>query len=83
MKLFIPLEHFGGKIVLSILIGITGAFGMPAASGCGNQDVARDVFASGSGNEFKHNYFFLVCCLLHELLILRFLGEYVCGNGFC
>lgn len=32
MKLFIPLEHFGGKIVLSILIGITGAFGMPAAS---------------------------------------------------
>ena len=32
MKLFVPLEHFGGKIVLSILIGITGAFGMPAAS---------------------------------------------------
>jgi H+/gluconate symporter-like permease len=32
MKLFVPLEHFGGKIVLSILVGITGAFGMPAAS---------------------------------------------------
>lgn len=32
MKLFIPLEQFGGKGMLSILIGLTGAFGMPAAS---------------------------------------------------
>ncbi len=32
MKLFIPLEHFGGKGMLSVLIGLTGAFGMPAAS---------------------------------------------------
>lgn len=30
--LFKPLEHIGGKPVLSILVGITGAFGMPAAS---------------------------------------------------
>jgi H+/gluconate symporter-like permease len=32
LKLFVPLEHLGGKAVLSILIGLTGAFGMPAAS---------------------------------------------------
>jgi H+/gluconate symporter-like permease len=32
MKLFVPLEHFGGKGMLSVLIGLTGAFGMPAAS---------------------------------------------------
>lgn len=32
IHLFAPLEHFGGKPMLSILIGITGAFGMPAAS---------------------------------------------------
>lgn len=32
MKLFVPLEHLGGKSLLSILIGLTGAFGMPAAS---------------------------------------------------
>ena len=31
-KLFVPLEHLGGKSLLSILIGLTGAFGMPAAS---------------------------------------------------
>lgn len=31
-ELFIPLEKFGGKSMLSILIGLTGAFGMPAAS---------------------------------------------------
>lgn len=30
--LFIPLEHMGGKPLLAILVGITGAFGMPAAS---------------------------------------------------
>ncbi len=32
MKLFVPLEHFGGKALLTVLIGLTGAFGMPAAS---------------------------------------------------
>lgn len=32
MELFIPLEHFGGTAMLSVLVGITGAFGMPAAS---------------------------------------------------
>lgn len=32
MKVFEPLAHFGGKAMLSILIGLTGAFGMPAAS---------------------------------------------------
>lgn len=32
MKVFVPLEHFGGKALLTILIGLTGAFGMPAAS---------------------------------------------------
>lgn len=32
VHLFVPLEHFGGKPMLSILVGITGAFGMPAAS---------------------------------------------------
>lgn len=31
-KLFIPLEHYGGKPMLAILIGLTGAFGMPAAA---------------------------------------------------
>ncbi len=31
-ELFIPLMHLGGKGMLSILIGLTGAFGMPAAS---------------------------------------------------
>ncbi len=31
-KIFIPLMNYGGRPVLSILIGITGAFGMPAAS---------------------------------------------------
>src|SRR6185437_5962402 len=30
--LFLPLEHFGGKPMIAILTGITGAFGMPAAS---------------------------------------------------
>lgn len=30
--LFAPLEHFGGKPMLAILTGITGAFGMPAAA---------------------------------------------------
>ena len=32
MKVFVPLEQFGGKSLLTILIGLTGAFGMPAAS---------------------------------------------------
>ncbi len=32
MQLFIPLEAFGGKPMLNILTGLTGAFGMPAAS---------------------------------------------------
>lgn len=32
MRIFAPLEHVGGKGMLSILIGLTGAFGMPAAS---------------------------------------------------
>ncbi len=32
MQLLQPLEHYGGKTILSILIGLTGAFGMPAAS---------------------------------------------------
>ena len=32
MKVFVPLEQFGGKSLLAILIGLTGAFGMPAAS---------------------------------------------------
>jgi len=32
MQLFAPLEHFGGKPMLAILTGLTGAFGMPAAS---------------------------------------------------
>lgn len=31
-QLFIPLEHFGGKSMIAILTGVTGAFGMPAAS---------------------------------------------------
>ena len=31
-KVFAPLEHIGGKPILAILVGITGAFGMPAAS---------------------------------------------------
>lgn len=31
-KIFIPLEHLGGKPLLAILIALTGAFGMPAAS---------------------------------------------------
>lgn len=30
--LFIPLEHLGGKPMVAILTGITGAFGMPAAA---------------------------------------------------
>lgn len=30
--LFLPLEHLGGKPMIAILIGITGAFGMPAAA---------------------------------------------------
>lgn len=30
--LFKPLEHMGGRAALSILVGVTGAFGMPAAS---------------------------------------------------
>lgn len=32
IHLFEPLMHWGGKPILSILIGVTGAFGMPAAS---------------------------------------------------
>lgn len=32
MQLFIPLEHIGGKPIIAILTGLTGAFGMPAAS---------------------------------------------------
>lgn len=31
-QLFIPLEKFGGKPMLNVLTGLTGAFGMPAAS---------------------------------------------------
>lgn len=31
-KIFIPLEHLGGPPLLAILVAITGAFGMPAAS---------------------------------------------------
>lgn len=31
-QLFIPLEHFGGKPMINILTGLTGAFGMPAAA---------------------------------------------------
>ena len=31
-QLFIPLEHMGGKPMIAILTGITGAFGMPAAA---------------------------------------------------
>jgi H+/gluconate symporter-like permease len=31
-QLFIPLENLGGKPMLSILTGLTGAFGMPAAA---------------------------------------------------
>ena len=31
-ELFIPLEHMGGKPMIAILTGITGAFGMPAAA---------------------------------------------------
>lgn len=31
-QLFLPLEHFGGKPMIAILTGITGAFGMPAAA---------------------------------------------------
>lgn len=31
-QLFLPLEHFGGRSMVAILIGITGAFSMPAAS---------------------------------------------------
>ena len=31
-QLFVPLFNKGGKVILSILVGITGAFGMPAAS---------------------------------------------------
>lgn len=30
--LFTPLEHIGGKSMIAILTGLTGAFGMPAAS---------------------------------------------------
>jgi H+/gluconate symporter-like permease len=32
LKLFEPLQQMGGKVILTILIGLTGAFGMPAAS---------------------------------------------------
>lgn len=32
LKVFAPLQQIGGKSILSILIGLTGAFGMPAAS---------------------------------------------------
>lgn len=32
LKVFEPLQRMGGKSILSILIGLTGAFGMPAAS---------------------------------------------------
>ena len=31
-QLFLPLEHLGGKATVAILTGLTGAFGMPAAS---------------------------------------------------
>ncbi len=31
-KLFIPLEQMGGKSLIAILTGLTGAFGMPAAA---------------------------------------------------
>lgn len=32
LQVFKPLQEIGGKSILSILIGLTGAFGMPAAS---------------------------------------------------
>ena len=32
MQLFIPLEKVGGKPMVAILTGLTGAFGMPAAA---------------------------------------------------
>lgn len=32
MQLFKPLEHIGGKPMVAIITGLTGAFGMPAAS---------------------------------------------------
>ena len=32
MQLFAPLVHVGGKPVIAVLTGLTGAFGMPAAS---------------------------------------------------
>ena len=32
LKIFEPLQQAGGKVLLAILIGLTGAFGMPAAS---------------------------------------------------
>ncbi len=32
MDLFVPLEKFGGKPMIAFLTGVTGAFGMPAAS---------------------------------------------------
>ncbi|OGO91405.1 MAG: permease [Coxiella sp. RIFCSPHIGHO2_12_FULL_42_15] len=32
MRVFAPLERLGGKTMVSILVGLTGAFGMPAAS---------------------------------------------------
>lgn len=31
-QLFAPLEHLGGKPMIAILTGLTGAFGMPAAA---------------------------------------------------
>lgn len=31
-QLLLPLEHWGGKSMIAILTGLTGAFGMPAAS---------------------------------------------------
>ncbi len=32
MQLFVPLEKFGGKPMITFLTGVTGAFGMPAAA---------------------------------------------------
>lgn len=32
LKVFAPLQQMGGQAILTILIGLTGAFGMPAAS---------------------------------------------------
>lgn len=32
LTLFKPLQDYGGKTVLTVLVGLTGAFGMPAAS---------------------------------------------------